>query len=159
MPSPDDACVCPTLAPALWEGTRHAWKDRPFWVEPYRAIAHIPLGIGKKLERLLPDLKARGLLAEPVQVLFRNDRFFGGELWIALSREEPGAAAGKISGEFFSKYFEGHYRDAGVWYRKTAEACQAAGSEPREILAWYATCPKCAAKRGAVQAVLFAKTG
>ncbi len=159
MPAPEEACVCPRLDPAQWEGTRHAWKDRPFVVEPYRAIAHIPLGITGKLERIMPDLKARGLLADPVQVLFRNERFFGGELWIALSREEPGLATRRISGEFLSKYFEGQYRQAGQWYRQAAEACRAAGTEAAELLAWYATCPKCAEKLGHVQAVIFARTG
>jgi hypothetical protein len=63
-----------------------------------------------------------------------------------------------VTGRFLTRLYEGHYGDTGKWIRETKRYCRERGWEPEEYLFWYATCPKCAKKRGdKAQVVVFAK--
>ena len=70
------------------------------------------------------------------------------ELYLAVNREVPGANNLTLSGQFFSKVYEGPYKDTGKWCADFQAVCKAKGLALKKEFIWYTTCPKCARKYG-----------
>ncbi len=148
---------CKILSPAEWDKKELVWRDKPFYRSRYWSFLHVPVNLGRKIIEGTRRIGEAGLTAEPM-MLSRNDGLFGGDILIPIKNKTDVFDIELITGRFFTRLFEGHYGDMRKWIRETRDWCREKGFEPEEYIFWYATCPRCAKKRGdKAQVVVFAK--
>ena len=64
----------------------------------------------------------------------------------------------KISGKFFTMFFEGkNYSEAGKWHGEFGKEAARRGLKVKERMTCYAICPGCSQKFGKVQAIIFGR--
>lgn len=109
---------CPRFNPRGWEDKELVWKDKLFLKDQVKSIFHIPLNFGKVMVRCMEKIeKAKALVAEPLMLSDENS-LWGSDVYIAVSKEVPGAEMVKISGKFLSKVFEGPFQNMGKWVKE-----------------------------------------
>ena len=148
---------CKVISPAEWDKKEIVWRDKPFFRSRYFAFLHVPVNIGKKITEGMKKIEEAGLQMEQM-VLSRNDGLWGADILIPIKTKTDIFEMEMITGRFLTRLFDGHYGDMRKWIRETRSWCREKGFEPEEYIFWYATCPKCAKKRGdKAQVVVFAK--
>ena len=61
-----------------------------------------------------------------------------------MTKKVPGLENVRLSGDYFTKVFEGPYKEAGHWYNTMQEYVKKKGKSPGKVFFFYTTCPKCA---------------
>ena len=119
---------------------------------------HVPLNFGRVMRRNMQAIEAAEAL-EPDQLMLSDENsLWGADVYIAVSREVPGARMERISGHFFTKVFEGPYSRAGRWAKEMKTLFEQQGRPLEKLFFWYTTCPKCAKAYGKNYVVLVART-
>jgi hypothetical protein len=98
-------------------------------------------------------VKADALAPEPV-LLSDENSLWGADVYIAVTKDVPGAKMEKISGTFLTKVFEGAYKDVPKWHKEMAQFVKSRGKEAKKTYSFYTTCPKCAKVYGKNYVVL-----
>jgi hypothetical protein len=62
-----------------------------------------------------------------------------------------------MSGQFFSKVYEGPYKDTGRWCKDFETFAQDRNLSVDKRYMWYTTCPKCAKEYGKNYVVIMGK--
>ena len=70
------------------------------------------------------------------------------DLYLAVDQEIPGADNRTLNGKFYSKVYEGDFRETGKWCKDYDEILKVKGLTCKKMYMWYTTCPKCAKKYG-----------
>jgi hypothetical protein len=70
------------------------------------------------------------------------------DLYLAVDREIPNAENVSFNGRFFSKVYEGDFKETSKWCKDFELHCQGRGLPVEKYYMWYTTCPKCAKKYG-----------
>jgi len=70
------------------------------------------------------------------------------DLYVAVDQEIPKAENVTLSGKFYSKAYEGDFKDTGNWMKDFASVAKEKGLAVKKQYMWYTTCPKCAKKWG-----------
>jgi len=79
-------------------------------------------------------------------------------LYVAVDKEIPGTKNTTLSGQFFSKVYEGPFKDTGKWCKDFAAFVKNKNLNINKWYMWYTTCPKCAQKYGKNYVVIIGKT-
>lgn len=148
---------CPPFDPARWQDNEIRWRDKLFVKQHVRTLFHIPLGMGHTVTRAMAKIDAAG--AAPAEPLMLSDdaSLWGSDLYIAVTKEVPGAEMAKMSGTFFARVFEGPYRDAGKWAASMTRHVAAQGRRLEKLYLGYTTCPACAKAYGKNYVIVLAK--
>ena len=148
---------CPRFDPAPWDGKEVTFENRLFVKDHVRSVLHIPLDFGKVMVRNLERIQAAGALeAEPL-VLSDENSLWGSDLYIAVSRDVPGAEMVRISGTFLTRAFEGPYKNMSQWIAQMTDYVAAQKKTMQKLYFFYTTCPKCAKHYGKNYTVLLAQ--
>jgi hypothetical protein len=95
---------------------------------------------------------------DPDHVLLSDENsLWGADVYIAVSKDVPGARMERISGNFFTKVFEGPYSHAGRWAKSMKALLAERNRSLKKLYFWYTTCPKCAKAHGENYVVLVAE--
>jgi len=148
---------CARFDPVLWDDGEWHWNEKPFLKDHVRAFLHIPLNFGSVISRDLAAVEEAEAYPDQPLTLTQEVSLWGSEIFVALDREVPGATIEKLSGTFYSKAFEGPYRNAGKWAQAMEKYVEGKGKRIADLYYYYATCPKCAKHYGANHVVLFAR--
>lgn len=70
------------------------------------------------------------------------------DVYLAVDREIPGTENIKMSGKFYSRVYEGDFRQTDVWCKDAEKHVAEKRLEIEKWYMWYTTCPKCAKKYG-----------
>jgi len=108
--------------------------------------------MAKNMDRIQ---KADALNPEPL-MLSDEKSLWGSDIYIAVSKEVPGAEMVKISGTYLTKVFEGPYKNIGSWVKEMKAYVKSKGKEMKNLYFFYTTCPKCAKAYGKNYTVLLA---
>jgi hypothetical protein len=149
---------CPRFDPAPWDGQEIVWQDKLFVKDRVRSFVHIPLNFGKVVVRNLQKIGPAGAGDKSLMVCDENS-LWGADLYIAVIREVPGTRSARLSGKFFSRVFEGPFKNVGGWAREMRADLAREGRRVEKLLFYYTTCPKCAEAYGKNYVVLLAKVG
>lgn len=148
---------CPRFDPEPWEEKELTLEDKLFIKDHVRCFLHIPLNFGKVIVKNMERIdKASALAPEPF-MLSDDKSLWGSDIYIAVSREVPGAEMVKVPGTFLTKVFEGPYKDAGKWAKEMNTYVKSKGREIKKLYFFYTTCPKCAKFYGKNYTVLLAQ--
>jgi len=149
---------CPRFNPEPFDEKEHTWQDKLFVKDKIRCLCHIPLNFGPVIVRNTKKIaKAQALIQEPPILLCDEESSWSTKLYIEATKDVPDAKMAKISGTFLTKVFEGPYKEVKNWYKQMGEFVRSKGKEPKNIYAYYTTCPKCAKHYGKNYTVMVAE--
>ena len=148
---------CPPFDPEPWDGTEVTFEDRLFVKDRVRSVLHIPVNFGKVMARNMERINsADALEAEPL-VLSDENSLWGSDLYIAVTKDVPGAKMVRLSGTFLTRAFEGPYKDIRKWVEEMKGYVAAQNETMQKLYFFYTTCPKCAKHYGRNYTVLLAQ--
>jgi hypothetical protein len=147
---------CNRFDPKPWDGKEIVWKDKLFVKDHVISIFHIPLNFGQVVVKNMERIKSADALGDQLMLSDENS-LFGSDIYIAVSKEVPGAKTEMISGTFLSKVFEGPYQNMGSWIKDMEKYAESKGRKIEKMFFFYTMCPKCAKFYGKNFTVILAK--
>jgi len=148
---------CPRFDPGPWDEKEITFQDKLFIKDHVRSFLHIPLNFGTVRIRNMEKIKETGAMV-PIPIMLSDEKsLWGADLYIAVSREVPGAKMARISGIFLTKVFEGPYKNAGQWAQEMKAYVKSKARRMKKMYFFYTTCPKCAEIYGKNYTVILAK--
>ena len=148
---------CPRFDPEPWDEKEVTFQDRLFVKDHVRSFLHIPLNFGKVVVRNMERIQRAGALPPKPLMLCDEKSLWGSDVYIAVSKDVPGAEMARISGTFLTKVFEGPYKDVGKWARAMTQYVKDKARQMKKMYFFYTTCPKCAKYYGKNYTVILAQ--
>jgi hypothetical protein len=148
---------CPPFDHALWDDKLFDWDNKRFIKDRVRTLFYMPLNFGKAMKRIISKAEQEGAIMPDWLCLSDHTSQWNMDLHLAVDKEIPGAENTVMSGKFFSKVYEGPFKDTGKWSREFKEIAKTKGFEIKKWYMWYTTCPKCAKKYGRNYVVILAR--
>jgi hypothetical protein len=139
---------CPEFNPIPWDDQTFQWDNKRFIKDSVFTLFYMPMTFGKVMRRF--DKKVTKAEATMVDWLCLSDHTskWNMDLYLAVDKEVPDAENVTLSGKFYSKVYEGPFKDTGKWCKDFEELAKAKGFTIQKWYMWYTTCPKCAKKYG-----------
>jgi len=147
---------CPRFNPEPWNEKEVTWQDKLFLKDHVRSFLHIPLNMGKVMTRNMERIQEADALTPEPLTLSDDKSLWGADVYIAVSKEVPGAEMTRVSGTFLTKVFEGPYSNTGKWVKEMKDYVKSKGKELKKLYFFYTTCPNCAKVYGKNYTVLLA---
>jgi hypothetical protein len=157
MNGQEPAECCPRFVPEPWDDKAITWEKKLFLQERVVSFMHIPLNFAAVMKRSMATIQAAGAIPDDMIVLSDENSLWGADVYIAVSKEIPGARIAALSGTFLAKVFEGPYRNVRNWVEEMKSYVKAKGKALQKLYFFYTTCPKCAKKYGKNYVVLLAQ--
>jgi hypothetical protein len=148
---------CPRFEPGPWDDKIVTWDNKLFLRDRVVSFLHIPLNFGAVMKRSMAAIEAAGAVPAEMIVLSDENSLWGADVYVAISKDIPGAKTAALSGTFLTKVFEGPYRDIRKWIDHMKSFFQGKGKSLDKLYFFYTTCPKCAKKYGKNYVVLLAQ--
>ncbi len=148
---------CPRFEPEPWDDRDIIWENKQFLQDRVLSFLHIPLNFGAVMKRSMAAIEAAGATPDEVVVLSDENSLWGADVYIAISKEVPGARTATLSGTFLAKVFEGPYRNMRSWIEEMKSFVKGKGKAYRKLFLFYTTCPKCSKKYGKNYVVILAQ--
>lgn len=153
----DSEICCPEFQPEYWNEKTHIWSEKPFIADSVITFFYMPVNFGAVMRRL--NAKVEAAEAEMPDWLCLSDHrsAWKMDLYLAINKTVANAKNMRMNGSFYSKVFEGAYKDAGKMMKQFEDHLQSNNLQVSKKYTWYTTCPKCAKKYGKNYIVLFAQ--
>jgi len=152
-----EAGCCKPFNPVKWQGKTIVLKDKLFVKDRVMSFFHIPLNFSAVMKKNMDLIfKSKAGAAEPLMMVDECSPFWS-DVYIAVSKEVPGAKMTKLSGTFLSKVYEGNYNQMGKWVADIKEQVKKKGKLMKKLYYFYTTCPACAKAYGHNYTVLLAQ--
>ena len=143
----EEVC-CPHINPEEWNDKILKWENKKFVKSSVRTLFSIPLNFGQVMKKL--DVKIRETNAVIVDGICLADHTsrWNMDLYLAVDKDIPGYENTTLNGNFFSRIYEGPFKDTGKWCNDFEAHAKLKGFNVKKWFMWYTTCPKCAKKYG-----------
>lgn len=148
MTAKEEKECCPPFDPTLWDNKLFEWNNKLFIKDKVRTFFFMPLNFGKVVKRLDKKLKANGADFSDAVCLSEHTGKWNMNIYVSLNKEINDPSLKRFSGLFFSKVYEGNFKDTGKWCSDYDTFTKAKGYTIKNMYMWYTTCPKCAKKYG-----------
>ncbi|MGD9126150.1 MAG: hypothetical protein PVH19_02120 [Planctomycetia bacterium] len=145
--SSDHEC-CPPFDPAPWDGETFEWNGKKFVKDKVFTLFYMPMNFGSVIKRLMRKIEKAGVETPDWMGLSDHTSKWNMDLYVAVDREVPDAENVTLSGTFYSKVYEGPFKDTGKWCKDFESHVKEKGLNIKKWYMWYTTCPKCAKKYG-----------
>ena len=151
----NEEICCPKFDPSPWDEKNIEWKDKHFIKEKVFTIFYMPVNFGKVMRRLDKKIRASGGEIVDNMCLSDHTSKWNMDVYLAVDRELPGSENVTMSGSFYSKVYEGPYKDTAKWCDNFDTVTKSQSLNVNKWYMWYTTCPKCAKKYGKNYVVIF----
>jgi len=148
---------CPPFDPTLWEDKMLEWYDKPFVKERVRTLFYMPMNFGSAIRKADAKITAAGAVMKEWLCLSDHTSKWNMDIYLAVDKEVPGADMERLSGTYYSKVYEGDFKETGKWCSDYSETVKSREMEIEKMYMWYTTCPKCAKKYGKNYVVIISK--
>lgn len=156
MSDQNEEC-CPKFDPAPWDGKVLEWENKKFIKGKVFTLFFMPVNFGSVIVKLMAKVKDAGAGTPENLCLSDHTSKWNMDLYLAVDKEIPGAENAALSGRFFSKVYEGDFKETGKWCRDFENIAKKRGMKIEKWYMWYTTCPKCAKKYGKNYTVIVGK--
>ncbi|MFZ3100437.1 MAG: hydrolase [Minisyncoccales bacterium] len=156
MSDQNEEC-CPKFDPAPWDGKVLEWGNKKFIKGKVFTLFFMPVNFGSVIVKLMAKVKDAGAGTPENLCLSDHTSKWNMDLYLAVDKEIPGAENVALSGRFFSKVYEGDFKETGKWCRDFENIAKERGMKIEKWYMWYTTCPKCAKKYGKNYTVIIGK--
>jgi hypothetical protein len=148
---------CPRFNPELWDEKEITFDNKLFIKDHVTSFFHIPLNFGKVMVKNMELIKKADALAPEPLMLSDDKSMWGSDIYIAVTKDVPGAEIVRISGTYLTKVFEGHYKNAPNWANQMKYYVASKAKGIKKMYFFYTTCPKCAEYYGKNYTVILAQ--
>jgi hypothetical protein len=135
---------CPRFDPAPWTDKLLEWDSKTFVKASVSTLFYMPLNFGKVIARLMKETEAHQAASPDYFCLSDHTSRWSMDIYLAVKKEVPSLNNAVLSGKFFSRVYEGSFRDSGKWMKDFQEESSHRGHNLKKTYMWYTTCPKCA---------------
>ncbi len=144
---PNSIC-CLEFDPVPWNDKILEWDKKHFIKDKVFTLFYMPVNFGTVMRRI--DGKIRKAGAEIPDKLCLSDHTskWNMDIYCAVDKEIAVAENTTLSGKFYSRVYEGPFKDTGKWCKDFEDAAKSKGFDIKKWFMWYTTCPKCAKKYG-----------
>ncbi len=139
---------CPKFDPAPWDGKTFEWNKKKFIRDSVFTLFYMPINFGGVITKMMKRVEASGAKCLDWMCLSDHTSKWSMDLNVAVDKEVPGAKNVTLSGNYFSKVYEGPFKETGKWIRDFGADATKRGYALKKMYLWYTTCPKCAKKYG-----------
>lgn len=148
---------CPKFNPTPWDNQIHKWENKRFIKDRVRTFFYIPIGFGKTMERLDGKIRKARIANPDWLCLSEHTSKWNMNVLLAVEKEVPDTENITLSGKFFSKVYEGDFKNTEQWMKDFDNELQKRNFKADAPYMWYTTCPKCSKKYGKNYVVVIAK--
>ncbi|MBW8331416.1 MAG: hypothetical protein K0M40_05295 [Prolixibacteraceae bacterium] len=157
--SDSNEICCPEFDPLPWDDKIFAWENKRFIKDKVFTIFYMPMNFGQVMKRLDRKVSDAGATMPDNLGLSDHTSKWNMDIYLAVDKEVPDAENVTLSGKFFSKVYEGSFKDTGKWCSDFESIAKTKGFTIKKWYMWYTTCPKCAKKYGKNYVVLIGQVG
>jgi hypothetical protein len=144
----NDEICCPKFDPEPWDGKEFEWHDKKFIKDSVKTFMFVPVNYGAAMKRLSEKFDQTGAQKSEWFCLSYHRDMWHEDVYLAVDKKIDNSENVEISGKYFSKVYEGSYKDAGKWHKDFEIIVNGRGRKLLKTYFWYTTCPKCAKKYG-----------
>jgi hypothetical protein len=148
---------CPEFDPIPWDDKTFQWENKKFIKDKVCTFFYMPMNFGQVMKRLDRKVSAAGATMPDCLCLSDHTSKWNMDLFLDVDKEVPGAGNTTLSGNFYSKVYEGPFRDTEKWCKDYDKVALNKGYTINKCYLWYTTCPKCAKKYGKNYVVIVGK--
>jgi hypothetical protein len=152
---------CGKFDPSKWDEKKHVWDKKMFIRKSIPQIFHIPIPgkFGKAVRYLWEQAETvKANVEQPDFLLLAFDPSpWKSELYMSVLHEVPGADNVQLSGNFFSKVFDGPYTHIPQYIRDFDIYLSKENKLATRYFFYFATCPICSKNYGYNYIVAFAE--
>jgi hypothetical protein len=143
-----DSICCPKFDPIPWDDKSFKWENKKFVKRSVFTLFYMPINFGKVMKTLDEKVKENKASIPDWLCLSDHTSKWNMDVYLAVDKEIPGEENVTLNGSYYSKVYEGPYRDTGKWSEDYQNITKEKGINLRKWYMWYTTCPKCAKKYG-----------
>lgn len=136
---------CPRFKPEGWDEQELHFRDKPFVKANTRSIFHIPINMGSVFPETFAAIEKAGAMSEDEFIVLSHDpSAWTEEHYFSVTKNVPGQNMVPMTGDYFTKVFEGPYKNAPKWEKEMEAFVESKSKKSKKIYFFYTTCPKCA---------------
>jgi hypothetical protein len=139
---------CPKFDPRPWDGKAFEWKGKKFIKDKVFTLFYMPINFGGVITKMMKKVEASGAKCQDWMCLSDHTSKWNMNLYVAVDKDVPDAENATLGGKYFSKVYEGPFKDTGKWVRDFGAEANKRELGLKKMYLWYTTCPKCAKKYG-----------
>ncbi len=139
---------CPEFDPIPWDDKTFEWNNKKFIKDKVFTLFYMPMNFGKVMKRFDEKLTKAGATMPDYLGLSDHTSKWNMDLYLAVDKKIPDAENVTLNGKFYSKVYEGPFKDTGKWMKDFENTTKNKGLSMKKEYMWYTTCPKCAKKYG-----------
>jgi len=148
---------CKRFNPEPWNEKEVIFQDKLFLKDHIKSVFHIPVNFGQVMTKNMEIIKNADALVPDPLMLSDEKSAWGADIYIAVSKDVPGAEMVRISGTYLCKVFEGPFNNMGNWVKETQDFVKSKNKEIKKMYFFYTTCPSCAKVYGKNYTVILAE--
>lgn len=152
-----DTQCCPKFNPTPWDGKIFEWNNKKFIKDKVFTIFYMPMNFGSVVKKMMAKIEKAGANAQDWMGLSDHTSKWNMDLYLAVDREIPEVNNITLSGKYFSKVYEGPFKDTKKWCKDIESYAKNKNLSVKKQYMWYTTCPKCAKKYGKNYVVIIAE--
>jgi hypothetical protein len=139
---------CPKFDPTPWDDKLLTWEKKRFIKEKVRTFFFMPLNFTAVMKRVITRLQETDTTMPEALCLSDHTSRWNMDIYVGVDKEVKGAENTQLSGNFYSKVYEGSFKETGNWCKDFEAQAKTKGLAVKHWYMWYTTCPKCAKKYG-----------
>lgn len=139
---------CPEFDPSPWDGKSFRWDNKLFVKEKVKTFFYIPLNFGSVMKKIDSKFRESGLVFQEGPCLSYHSSKWSMDLLVSVEQKVSGMENTRLNGSYYSKVYEGPFKNTGKWCEDFKSAAKAGGYSNGKMYMWYTTCPRCAKKYG-----------
>ena len=146
--SETNANCCPKFDPGPWDDKIWEWDTKKFIKDSVFTLFYMPINFSKVMKRFNEIVTQAGAIMPDWLCLSQHTSKWNMDIYLAVDKEIPDAENTTLTGKFYSKVYEGPFRDSGKWCKDFENVAKSKGFNTKKLYMWYTTCPKCVKKYG-----------
>lgn len=139
---------CLKFDPAPWDNKEFSWENKRFIKDKVLTVFYMPVNFGQVMTRIIRKVENAGAQTPEYVCLSDHTSKWNMDMYLAVDREVSDAENVTLTGKYFSKVYEGDFKDIGTWEKDFENFTKSKGIAIKKTYMWYTTCPKCAKKYG-----------
>ncbi len=148
---------CPPFDPTSWDDKIIDWDKKLFIRDKVKTFFYMPISFGKVMTRLNKQVTGAGAEMPGWLCLSDHTSKWNMDVYLEVNKEIPGCENLTLSGKYYSKVYEGPFKDTGKWAVDFEKTTKEKGINTKKCYMWYTTCPKCAKVYGKNYTVFIAE--
>jgi len=139
---------CPKFNPKPWDEKTFVWKNKSFVKGKVFTFFYMPVNFGSVITKLMKKIEESNAKCVDNIALSDHTSKWNMDLFLMVDKKIPNSENITMNGKFFSKVYEGDFKETGKWCKDFEEYSKKKGYNIKKQYMWYTTCPKCAKKWG-----------